>query len=149
MGFRFLLPPVRCAMLSFLGAVALVACTNALAPYRGPQPDAVPLVNEAVVIRVVEAPLLGQYSYIVDRERFVAAGDPHNVNRIVWIFAKEGDLEGVPGPALQPGARVVVTTEYVGARSVGALPEIPDWPGHGYYLYPVGWHRIVSLQSGP
>jgi hypothetical protein len=144
------------ALLRIVGLAALIASAGVLAGgcsgivdsisgrYRGPQPLSQGLSGETVVIRRVTVLPAGS-AFIVDRVRFVEAGDPHDINRVVEVVTTEATRNQVSGLNLRAGDRVILSTEFQSITTqVGAL-GIPDWPGPGRYEYPIGFHSITSV----
>jgi hypothetical protein len=80
--------------------------------YDGPRPAAEGITSEVAVVRLVEVVPSGQTVLLIDRERYVEAGDPHNVNRVVRVASGEAMREAVAALNLARGDRVVVSTEY-------------------------------------
>ncbi len=143
---------MRSASRSLLASVLLLAalgCTNALSPYDGPQPSQEDVLGEVVTVRYVRTPVQGQLSFIVDRTRFVEAGDPHNVDRVIMVFTTEATAAQVSALDLQPGDRVTISTVYSGRREVGELSQVPNWPGHRYREYPIATHLFTSAEPVP
>jgi hypothetical protein len=147
---------IRAVLLRIVGLAALTASAGVLAGgcsgimdsvsgrYRGPQPLAESLSGETVVIRRVTVLPAGS-AFIVDRARFVEAGDPHNINRVVEVVTTEATRNQVSGLNLRAGDRVILSTQFQSITTqVGAL-GIPDWPGPGRYEYPIGFHSFSSV----
>lgn len=109
--------------------------------YRGPRPSTVGLTNEAVLVRSITAQSGGSARLILDRVRYIDAGDPHNIDRVIQAVLPQG------GPAnLQTNDRVLISTTFIEIRDVGDLEEVPDWPGHKYPEYPLGFHQVTAIQ---
>jgi hypothetical protein len=113
--------------------------------YTGPQPAREPLTNEAATIASVQAGYQGQIVFILDRTHFVAAGDPHNVNRVVKAWTSAANQPQVAALDLQAGERVTVSTEFSGIEEAAGSLNVADWPGHDASEYPIGSHRISSI----
>lgn len=113
--------------------------------YRGPQPATEGIVNETAVVRLVEVGPSGQTVLLVDRERYVEAGDPHNVNRVVRVASGEAMRHAVAALNLAPGDRLVLSTQYQGDVNVIGSMNVPDWPGHSAYEYPIAFHSITAI----
>lgn len=113
--------------------------------YRGPAPAAESLSGEVVVVRQVEVVPSGQTVLLVDRVRYVEAGDPHDVNRVVRVTSGEAMRDPVAALRLAPGDRVVLSTQYQGSVQVVGSMSVPDWPGHGARQYPVGFHSVTAI----
>jgi hypothetical protein len=128
-------------------AVALAGCEFSLGGYVGPRPDGAALVNEVVVIRRLGRPDGDPErvaAFFADRVRFVAAGDPHNVNRIVQVTS--GELETDPHLAgAQVGDTLRITTRYDRTYYTSVSAPVPDWPGHDHYEYPIAYHTLVAV----
>jgi hypothetical protein len=130
-------------------AVVLAACDGLLGIYNGPQPAQTDITEEVVVVRSWDVTPSGQHQYIMDRVRFTEAGDPHNVNRVVWVSTTEATAAAVIGLDLQTGDRVTISTEFSGVRQIGELTEVPNWPGHRSTEYPIGVHLFTSAVLTP
>lgn len=130
-------------------ALALAGCESALAPYRGDRPAEEDLVREMVIVRYVEAPVQDRLSFIVDRTRFMEAGDPHNVDRVISILSTDATTANAAALNLQSGDTIMISTEYAGRREVAELKEVPNWPGHRYYEYPIGAHLLTAVMPVP
>jgi hypothetical protein len=131
-------------------ALSMAACDlNLLGAYRGPQPSQEDITNEVVIVRSEYDSQLGQRQFIMDRVRFTEAGDPFNVDRVVRVSTTEATVAEVIEFGLQPGDRVTISTVYIGNRRVGALTEVPNWPGHRYHEYPIGSHLFTSVALTP
>lgn len=113
--------------------------------YSGPRPAAEGMTSEVAVVRLVEVVPSGQTVLLVDRERYVEAGDPHNVNRVVRVASGEAMRQAVAALNLAPGDRVVLSTQYQGAVNVIGSMNVPDWPGHSAYEYPIAFHAITAI----
>lgn len=104
--------------------------------FRGPPPAQEGISGEEVVIRRATA-VDSASVFIVDRVRYVEAGDPHNINRVVKVVTTEATRGQAAALNLQRGDRVVLTTAFGSiTKEVGSL-SIPDWPGPGRYEYPL------------
>ncbi|HEX6368169.1 MAG TPA: hypothetical protein VF006_04515 [Longimicrobium sp.] len=113
--------------------------------YDGPQPAAEGINNEVAVVRLVEVVPSGQTVLLIDRTRFVAAGDPHNVNRVARVASGEEMRQEVAALNLARGDQVVISTDYQGTVNVIGSNSVPDWPGHTAYEYPIGFHAITAI----
>lgn len=112
--------------------------------YRGPPPAREGISGEEVVIRRATAVDSG-WVFIIDRTRYVEAGDPYNINRMVKAVTTSAtrDQAGALGP--RPGDRMIVSTTFGSiTKEVGSL-SAPDWPGPGRYEYPIGFHSITAI----
>ena len=145
--------------LSSLGRLALVAaCALSLAgcdalaefmgdeAYRGPPPAEESISSEVAVVRLVEVVPPGYPVLLIDRVRYVEAGDPHNVNRVVRAASGDSIREEVAALMLHRGDSVVISTRYGGAVTVVGSMNVPDWPGHRAYEYPIGLHGITAIR---
>ena len=109
--------------------------------YRGPRPSKVGLTNETAIVRSITPQSGGAARLILDRVRYLDGGDPHNIDRVIQAVLLQG------GPAnLQPDDTVSVSTTFLEIRDVGDLTEVPDWPGHKYHEYPLGFHQVTAIQ---
>lgn len=113
--------------------------------YEGPQPAAESIIGEYAVVRRINVPPSGPAVLLIDRVRFVEAGDPHNINRVVDVVAREAMREQVVALNLSRGDTVVISAEFTGiVTRVGSLP-VPDWPGHRAYEYPMAYHALTEI----
>jgi hypothetical protein len=113
--------------------------------YGGPPPAAQGIPNEVAIVRLVEVVPSGQTVLLIDRVRYVEAGQPHDVNRVVRVVSGETLREAVAAQSLNRGDQVVISTEYQGVvTGVGSM-TVPDWPGHKAYEYPIGLHSITAI----
>ena len=140
------------ARLAFVAACALPAagCSglgDALfgEAYRGPAPAAEGIAGELAVVRLVEVVPSGQTVLLIDRVRYLEAGEPHDVNRVVRAVSGEAMRDAVAALNLGRGDRVVISTQYQGTVTVVGSMTVPDWPGHDAYPYPIGFHAITAI----
>lgn len=138
----------RAAALVILGMIAMAAaaCGDVLGrlsgAYRGPLPQAEGLSSETVILRTAR-PQAGD-RLLLDRVRYVEDGDPHNVNRVVWAITPDV-REQLAALNLQAGDRLVVSTRFIQIDDAAELREVPDWPGHDYFEYPIGLHSLTAV----
>lgn len=134
-----------------LAAVALVGlsvagCGDILGwlsgAYDGPRPNQDPLSSETVIVRS-RAPQSAD-RLLLDRVRYLEGGDPHNVNRVIYAVTSEVQ-DQVDALGLQTGDRLVVSTRFQGIAETGDLKEVPNWPGHDYFEYPIAQHVLTSI----
>lgn len=112
--------------------------------YRGPPPAEEGISGEEVVIRGVTV-LDSASVFMLDRVRYVEAGDPYNINRVVKVVTTGATRDKAAALNLQRGDRVVVSTAFGSiTKEVGSL-SIPDWPGPGRYEYPIGFHSLTAI----
>jgi hypothetical protein len=112
--------------------------------YRGLPPAREGISGEEIVIRRATAVDSG-WVFIIDRTRYVEAGDPYNINRIVKVVTTGATRDQAASLGLQRGDRVVVSTAFGSiTKQVGSL-SIPDWPGPGRYEYPIGFHSLTAI----
>lgn len=113
--------------------------------YEGPLPAAESIAGETVVVRQVEVMPSGQSVLLVDRVRFVDAGDPHNVNRVARVVSGVEFRDEVAALNLGRGDLVVLSTRFGGTVNVVGSMNVPDWPGHRAYEYPISLHAITEI----
>lgn len=113
--------------------------------YTGPSPATDPLAAEAVTVADIRVDPQGRMELTLDRTRFVQAGDPHNVNRVVRALTTDENQQAVAALELREGERVVITTEFSYVTETGGEMNVPNWPGHDAMEYPISAHRIVSI----
>lgn len=113
--------------------------------YRGPRPAAEGITGEVAVVRLVEVVPSGQTVLLLDRVRYMQAGDPHNVNRVVRAVSGEAMREPVAALHLGAGDQVVISTQFQGVVKVVGSMTVPDWPGHSAYEYPIGFHSLTAI----
>ncbi|HEV3049367.1 MAG TPA: hypothetical protein VGX50_03620, partial [Longimicrobium sp.] len=138
------------------GVTLLVGACNFAADllphYTGPQPSRDPITNERVVVRQLVASSIhpnAPGAFYAERTRFVEAGDPHNVNRVVMAIG--GDLHAQLA-ALNPrlGDTLLISTQYDTTYYDAVSPDaVPDWPGHAHFEYPIAWHTLTALAPAP
>jgi hypothetical protein len=138
--------PVAGVLAAWAAVAALGGCQpeNLLPRYDGPMPSTEPVLDEVVVVRGIRGSPGDPdrvHEFFADRVRFVEAGTPHDVNRIVLV--ETGDL--APGLAgLQVGDSLLISTLYL--RTVFTeVPPTPDWPGHTHPDYPIGFHALQTV----
>lgn len=119
-------------------------CDNILDVYTGPQPEQVGISREEVVVRRVTA-ADSVSVLIVDRVRYVEAGDPYNINRVLKVVTTAATQDDALALGLQPGDRVILSTAFGSiVRQAGSL-STPDRRGPGWYEYPIGFHSITAI----
>ncbi|HEX6371279.1 MAG TPA: hypothetical protein VF006_20340 [Longimicrobium sp.] len=111
--------------------------------YRGPLPGTEALAGEIVTVRSISVEP-GTRLLILDRDRFVAAGDPHDVNRVIKAITVDVQ-EQVQALNLRAGDRLVVSTRFIQIDETGDLRGVPNWPGHDFHEYPVGLHSLTAV----
>jgi hypothetical protein len=117
--------------------------------YRGPVPAREPIVEEAVVVRKVTSSSEG-VELVADRVRYLQAGKPHDVNRVVRVRTSPATQEQVAAMGLVVGERVTISTRFGSIGDAAEMTEVPDWPGHGFYEYPIAVHVLTSItRTGP
>lgn len=138
------------ARLALLGSVSLwlAGCSDIMyavtGAYRGPQPVAEGLSREEVVIRRVTS-VASNPAFVIDRVRYVQAGDPHDINRAAIVVATDATRAQVSALDLQPGDRVILSTTFNRVTTESGSLSIPNWPGPGRPEYPLGIHSIVAI----
>lgn len=113
--------------------------------YEGPQPAEEGITNEVAIIRSTYVQESGQTSLLIDRVRYVQAGDPHNVDRAVQVGSGVAMLEAVAALNLAVGDSVLISTRYQGNVQVVNIRSVPNWPGHNAYQYPMAFHIVTSI----
>ena len=114
--------------------------------YVGPMPDDDPITSEAVTVASTYTAPGGHIRFVLDRTRYVDAGDPHDVNRVIEAMTTPENQAAVAALNLQRGDRVVISTEFIQIGEGGGSMNVPNWPGHDAMEYPIGLHRITTLQ---
>ena len=145
-------PPSRTAirwftLLAALALPVLGGCDLAMrltGGYAGPLPSTDDLVAETVILVGVQRHGSSAL-YTFDRRRFVEAGDPHNVNRVIQAWVNEEDAARFGELKLSRGASVIVTTRYSEVGEGGGSMGVDDWPGHNAMEYPVGVHSLLNI----
>lgn len=132
-------------------AVAVAGCdVGGLLPplYEGAQPAKLPLTNERVVVRETRPSSLipgAVGGFFGERARFVEQGDPHNVNRVVYLSGAQVPAE-LAALDVQLGDTLLISTQYDTTYYSGlALDAVPDWPGHDYVEYPIANHTLIAV----
>jgi hypothetical protein len=113
--------------------------------YSGPRPAEEDVSNEVAIVRSADVTESGQTVLVIDRVRYVDAGDPHNVNRVVEVRSGVAMRDAVAALNLGRGDRVLISTEYQGVTNVIGDMSVPDWPGHTAYEYPIGIHAVTAI----
>lgn len=113
--------------------------------YRGPRPAEEDISNEVAIVRSADVTESGQTVLLIDRVRYVEAGDPHNVNRVVQVRSGAAMRDTVAALNLGRGDRVLISTDYQGVTNVIGDMSVPDWPGHTAYEYPIGIHAVTAI----
>src|SRR5215213_8938859 len=105
------------ARLALVAACAVtVAGCNALSDfvsgekYRGPRPAEEDIATEVAIVRSADVTESGQTVLLIDRVRYVDAGDPHNVNRVVQVRSGAAMRDTVAALNLGRGDRVLIST---------------------------------------
>jgi hypothetical protein len=111
--------------------------------YRGPVPDREAIVDEVVIVRSIASWSQG-VQIVADRVRYLEAGKFHDVNRVVRVQTATHEL--VTPLNLVVGDRVAITTNFAGVGDAAEMTEVPDWPGHDFYEYPIGVHVLTSIR---
>lgn len=114
--------------------------------YVGPPPAHESIVDEMATLAEVRDGYQGQVVLILDRTRFVSAGEPHNVNRVVKVWTTRENQDQVAALNLRSGDRVLVSTEFNGIDEAGGAMNVPNWPGHDALEYPISSHQITSIE---
>lgn len=144
-GARALLIGAGCALIAG-GCDVLGRISGA---YTGPVPARDPIVEEVVVIRKVTSWSQG-VELVADRVRYLESGKPHDVNRVVRARTSPANQEQVAALGLAVGERVTISTNFAGIGDAAEMTEVPDWPGHGFYEYPIAVHVLTSIaRIGP
>ena len=144
--------PALAAARPALAALALLsACAGcdlidaASGGYNGPLPARDGLAGETALVARVRPGPQGQVESVLDRVRFVEAGTPHDVNRVVKARTTPANQAEVGALDLREGERVTLSTTFVQIDEGGGSMGVADWPGHGAMEYPVGGHQIVAI----
>ena len=145
---RFALRALRWCIVpaALLSASACDAIVELSGGYVGPPPAQDAIVSEVAIVAEVRTTPGGQIVLVLDRVRFVEAGNPHDVNRVVRAWTTPENVEQVRALNLQRSDRVIISTGYNGIEEGGGSMNVSDWPGHDAMEYPVGSHRIISIQ---
>lgn len=145
----------RRAALIVLSAYAFLAggCGDILGrisgAYRGPVPAWEPIVEEVAIVRKVTSWSQG-VELVADRVRYLEIGKPHDVNRVVQVYTSPANQEQVAAMGLVAGERVTISTRFAGIGDAAEMTEVPNWPGHGFYEYPIAEHVLTSItRTGP
>lgn len=136
-----------------LAGVALLAVTAAcdslassFGAYTGPPPATEPLSSELATVTWRYTSPDGTVSLYLDRARYVQAGDPHNVNRVIEARTTAENKDEVATLSLQVGDRVRISTEFSHVAEAGGDLNVRNWPGHDAMEYPIGSHRITAIE---
>jgi hypothetical protein len=113
--------------------------------YRGPSPTQEAITDETVIIRSLEPGPEGAFGFIADRVRYLDAGKPHDVNRVVRVRTPLDIAEQAAALNLTVGERVTISTRFAYIGDASDLTEVPDWPGHDFREYPIGVHLLTEI----
>jgi hypothetical protein len=140
----------RCLLLLIVCAMGTASCGEVMGRltrgYTGPQPSSDPLLDEIVVVRLLQTQAQGHISTIAERASFAAAGDPHNVNRVVRISTDASNQADVGALALKLGDTLVVSTRFLMMDEASGASGVPNWPGHKAMEYPISHHIFTSAR---
>jgi hypothetical protein len=136
-----------------LAVLVLAGCGDILAGtswdrYRGETPATQNITGEVVIVRILSRGLSGNEitHFYVDRIRYLTENDPHNVNRIVQATAREIQPR-VHSLNLQEGDTLRISSRYEGLANGNAHAKIPNWPGHRYVEFPIGFHVLEAIEK--
>lgn len=138
-GARALILAAACA--TFTGGCDVLGIVSQA--YRGPVPEREPIVEEVVIVRSITSWSQG-VQIVADRVRYLEGGKPHDVNRVVRVQTANQEL--VTPLNLEVGDRVVISTDFAGIGDAAEMTEVPDWPGHDFYEYPIGVHVLTAIR---
>lgn len=142
------------AMLPGIFVLLVVGCNFAdlLPHYTGPQPEREAIANERVVVRQLVGSAIhpgAAGAFYGERAIFQQAGDPHNVNRVVYVAGGELHAE-LAAINLELGDTLLISTRYDTTYYDAIGPgAVPDWPGHTHVEYPIARHMLTSLARVP
>ena len=68
------------------------------------------------------------------------------MNRVVRVRTTEANRDEVQALGLARGDRVVISTNYGYTGDAAEMTEVPDWPGHDFYEYPIAVHMLTSIR---
>jgi hypothetical protein len=115
--------------------------------YKGELPVEQRIEDERVIVRIIStSPGFNIQNFYVDRVQYLEANDPHNVNRIVEVTAREVQPL-VDQLKLQVGDTIRISTRYEGIATGSKRQAIPDWPGHRYREFPIGFHALTAVEK--
>lgn len=137
---RFLAALAVCALASAGCDALLGSLTGA---YSGPLPEREGLSGETVIVRSISAGT-DSHRLVLDRVRYLDAGDTHDVNRVILAYSMDLFAQ-VQALNPQPGDRLVVSTTFFQMGETGDLREVPDWPGHDHVEFPIGAHQVTAV----
>jgi len=128
-----------------LTVASLTACVDPLREYDGPYPTQSDIVDEVAVVRdTTVGPDNGILAVVADRVRFTTSGDPHNVDRIVELNARDVNAAAM-ALRLAPGDTIRFSSRYQYTYLNGFVVPIPDWPGPRGVPYPVAYHLLTAI----
>lgn len=133
--------------------IASAGCDSIVASltgaYTGPPPAQNPISAERVVVARADFGPEGVGRLVLDRTRFVSAGAPHDVNRVIYADTRPENQAAVAALNLRRGEVVVFSSEYLHVDEASGSMNVADWPGHDALEYPVATHRITSIGRAP
>jgi hypothetical protein len=113
--------------------------------YVGPSPSRESITDEIATVAKGWEGYQGQIILILDRTRFVDAGDPHDVNRVIKAWTTSENQAQIAALQLMRGERVRISTEFSSIEEASGSMNVPNWPGHDAIEYPIGSHRITAI----
>ncbi len=116
--------------------------------YRGERPTTQNIAGEVVIVRILSRGLSGNEitHFYVDRIRYLTGNDPHNVNRIVQATAREIQPR-VHSLNVQEGDTLRISSRFEAVANGNAHAKIPNWPGHRYVEFPIGFHVLEAIEK--
>jgi hypothetical protein len=134
--------------------LALAGCgaSDLLPHYTGPQPSREPIASERVVVREIVLSAIhtdAAGAVYGERTRYLEAGDPHNVNRVIRAAGGELHTE-LAALNVKVGDTLLISTRYDTTYYDAVAPgAVPDWPGHTHLEYPIARHTLTSVERVP
>lgn len=132
--------------------IGLPACDSVMTwlsgAYDGPLPAREDLVQELVVVREVEGSPGQPQRLTLDRVRYLDAGRPHAIDRVIFAYIGRA-MEQLVGLELAAGDSLVVDTDFFQMGEGAGDMRVPNWPGRAARKsleYPVGAHWLVSVR---
>jgi hypothetical protein len=138
---------MRTAFGAALAALALCACDSLLGiDNQLPTPEG--LQQERVVVRGVRVQQgIPIPEYVLDRVRYIDAGDPRSVNRVIRAVGTH-PWPGLDSLSIAVGDTLLATTRYLDISRVYSAPApIPDWRDNSK-SYLIGVHSLVTVEKG-
>lgn len=126
------------------------AITSLTGAYTGPPPARDAITAERAIVTSVSVGPQGAVSMVLDRTRFVSAGKPHDIDRVIYAYSRPENQAQVAALNLRQGETVIISTQFLHTGEAYGSLNVADWPPDEDLLqYPIGAHGITSIERAP